>query len=243
MDDRFSRTRMLIGDEAMDRLARARIIVFGVGGVGGAACEALARAGIGAIDVVDDDTVGISNLNRQIVATEDTIGRPKALAMRDRIASINPACRVTCHQCFYLPETADQFDFARYDYVIDCIDTVTAKLQLIRAAKEANTPIICSMGTANKLDPTQFQVADIEKTRVCPLARIIRKEARKRRLGHFKVVFSTEEALKPTQPDDLAAELREGSSARSLPGSVSFVPPVAGFILASEVIKDIAGLS
>ena len=233
MDDRFSRTRMLIGDEAMDRLAHARIIVFGVGGFGGAACEALARAGIGAIDVVDDDTVGISNLNRQIVATEDTIGRPKALAMRDRIHSINPACRVTCHQCFYLPETADQFDFARYDYVIDCIDTVTAKLQLIRAAKEANTPIICSMGTANKLDPTQFQVADIEKTRVCPLARIIRKEARKRRLGHFKVVFSPELPVKPAQMEE------PPPGRRTVPASAPWVPPVAGFLLAGAVIQDL----
>ena len=233
MDDRFSRTRMLIGDEAMDRLAHARSSVFGVGGVGGAACEALARAGIGAIDVVDDDTVGISNLNRQIVATEDTIGRPKALAMRDRIHSINPACRVTCHQCFYLPETADQFDFARYDYVIDCIDTVTAKLQLIRAAKEANTPIICSMGTANKLDPTQFQVADIEKTRVCPLARIIRKEARKRRLGHFKVVFSPELPVKPAQMEE------PPPGRRTVPASAPWVPPVAGFLLAGAVIQDL----
>ena len=242
MDRWLQRTEMLIGHEALERLATSSVIVFGLGGVGSACTEALARAGVGTLHLVDDDCVGETNLNRQLVATRSTVGQAKALAMAKRVADINPACHVVAHQTFFLPETADAFDFTAFDYVVDCVDTVTAKLALIRAAKEAATPIISSMGTANKLDPTAFQVADIEKTSICPLARIIRKEARKRRLGHFKVVFSTEPPLNPTQPSDLASELRAGSSARSLPGSISFVPPVAGFILASEVVRDLGGI-
>lgn len=239
MEERFARTEMLLGPDAMRRLARARVIVFGIGGVGGAAVEALARCGVGHLDLVDDDVVGPSNINRQIVALESTLGLPKAQAMAARVAQINPSCTVRTHACFYLPQTADQFDLSQYDYVVDAVDTVTAKLRLIADAKEAGTPLISSMGTANKLDPTAFRVADIDRTSICPLARIIRKEARKRRLGHFKVVFSTEPALSPAQPEDLRSELRPGSSARSLPGSVSFVPPVAGYVLASEVIRDL----
>ena len=240
MQDRFSRTQMLLGPDAMERLANARVIVFGVGGVGGYALEALARGGVGRISLVDDDVVGLTNVNRQIVAAESTLGRPKAQVMAERIRDINPDCDVVAHQCFYLPQTADEFDLSQYDYVVDAVDTVTAKLQLITKAKRAGTPIISCMGTANKLDPTRFLVADIEKTSVCPLARIIRKEARKRGLGHFKVVFSTEPAMTPDLPDDYREQLRPESSNRSLPGSVSFVPPVAGCILAGEVIKELS---
>ena len=241
VDERFSRTGMLLGAEAVERLAASHVIVFGIGGVGGFATEALARAGVGHLDLVDDDVVGITNLNRQVVGLTSTLGQPKAEVMAERVRDINPACVVTAHRCFYLPETADRFDLSTYDYVIDAVDTVTAKLHLIGRAKEADTPVISSMGAANKLDPTAFEVADINKTSVCPLARIIRKEARKRGLGHFKVVYSTEPAIKPQGQADLERELRPGSSNRSLPGSVSFVPPVAGLILAGEVVKDLVG--
>lgn len=241
MDERFSRTGMLLGTEAMERLSAARVIIFGIGGVGGFAAEALARAGVGHLDLVDDDVVGITNLNRQIVGLTSTLGLQKAEVMAERVRDINPNCEVMAHRCFYLPETADRFDLSAYDYVIDAVDTVTAKLHLIGRAKEAGTPVISSMGAANKLDPTAFAVADISKTSVCPLARIIRKEARKRGLGHFKVVYSTEPAIEPQGQADLERELRPGSSNRSLPGSVSFVPPVAGLILAGEVVKDLAG--
>ena len=242
MDDRFSRTELLLGPEAMERLRRARVVVFGVGGVGGYAAEALARCGVGRIGLVDDDVVGPSNLNRQVIATQQTMGRPKIDVMAERIASINPACEVVRHRCFYLPATTDRVDLKSYDYVIDAVDTVTAKLHLISRAKEAGVPIISSMGTANKVDPTQFRVDDITRTTVCPLARIIRKEAKKRGLGHFRVVYSTEPARTPVGEVDLDAELRKGSSNRSVPGSVSFVPPVAGFILAGEVIRELAGV-
>ena len=243
MDNRFARTELLLGPDAMERLRRARVIVFGVGGVGGYAVEALARCGIGSIGLVDDDVVGQSNLNRQIIATQGTVGRPKVDVAAERIASINPACNITRYRCFYLPATTEQIDLESYDYAIDAVDTVTAKLHLISSAKKAGVPIISCMGTANKVDPTKFCVDDITRTSVCPLARIIRKEAKKRRLGHFKVVYSTEPARTPVGEVDLKAELREGSSNRSVPGSVSFVPPVAGFILAGEVIRDLAGIS
>lgn len=223
----------------MVRLASCSVIVFGVGGVGGYVVETLARMGVGSLTLVDDDVVGASNINRQIVATDHTIGRHKAQVMAERVRAINPTCQVTARECFYLPQTADQFDLSAYDYVVDAVDTVTAKLNLITCAHEARTPIISCMGTANKLDPTAFAVADISKTSVCPLARIIRKEARKRGIGHFKVVYSTEPARKPPVPENLSDELRPGSSNRSLPGSVSFVPPVAGCILAAEVVKDL----
>lgn len=235
----LSRTSLLLGDDALEKLARARVIVFGVGGVGGYVVEVLARSGIGALDLVDDDKISASNINRQIVATTDVVGKQKVEVAAERMKRINPACKVTTHQCFYLPATADKFDFAQYDYVVDAVDTVTAKLQLIAAAKAAGTPIICCMGTANKFDPMAFRVADINKTSICPLARIIRKEARKRGLGHFKAVFSTEPALKPELPENWREELRPDSSSRSLPGSVAWVPPAAGLLLASEVVKDL----
>ena len=235
MEDMFSRTRMLLGDEAMERLARARVAVFGIGGVGGHAVEALARSGIGALDLIDSDRVVLSNLNRQIIATRDTLGMLKVDAAKARVLSINPDCAVRTWPIFYLPETASQFDFSAYDYVVDAIDTVAGKLQLIEAAKAAGTPIISSMGAGNKLDPTAFRVADISETSVCPLARVMRRELKKRGIDHVKVVYSTEPALSPAPTD-------EPTSRRATPGSVAFVPSVAGLILAGEVIKDIAGV-
>ena len=241
-DEPFSRTELLLGPEAMRRLADARVIVFGAGGVGGYVVEALARVGIGAIDVVDDDVVSRSNINRQVLATKATVGRRKSLVAKERILSINPSCEVTAHECFYLPANSQCIDMASYDYAVDAVDTVTAKLHIVSQAKAAGTPVISCMGTANKIDPTAFRVDDIDKTSICPLARIMRKEARKRGLGHFKVVYSTEPARRPVGEVDLRKELRSGSSNRSVPGSVSFVPPVAGFIIAGEVIRDLAGL-
>jgi tRNA A37 threonylcarbamoyladenosine dehydratase len=241
-DESFSRTELLLGPEAMRRLADARVIVFGVGGVGGYVVEALARVGIGAIDVVDDDVVSRSNINRQVLATKATVGRRKSLVAKERILSINPSCKATAHECFYLPANSQCIDMASYDYAVDAVDTMTAKLHIVSQAKAAGTPVISCMGTANKIDPTAFRVDDIDKTSICPLARIMRKEARKRGLGHFKVVYSTEPARRPVGEVDLRKELRSGSSNRSVPGSVSFVPPVAGFIIAGEVIRDLAGL-
>ena len=236
MIEQFSRTEILLGGEAMEKLCRARVAVFGIGGVGGYTVEALARCGVGALDLIDSDTISISNINRQILATHSTVGKLKVDVAKARILDINPACTVRTYPCFYLPETADQFDFTQYDYIVDCIDTVTGKLQLVERAYEAGTPIICSMGTGNKLDPSAFQVADISKTSMCPLARIMRKELGKRGIKHLKVVYSKEEALTPTGWEEEAAALGK----RQIPGSVSFVPGAAGLILAGEVIKDIA---
>ena len=235
----FSRTQFLLGADAMEKLKKSRVAVFGLGGVGGYTAEALARSGVGALDFVDHDTISLTNINRQILATHETVGLPKAEAAVKRAAAINPDCKARAIQTFYLPETAEQFDFTKYDYVVDAIDTVTGKLMLIQAAKAAGTPIISSMGTGNKLDPTAFRVADIHETSVCPLARIIRKECRKRGIEKLKVVCSTEDPIKlELPPDDPAwAELPEGRNA--LPGSVCFVPAVAGMIIAGEVIKDL----
>lgn len=251
MSERFSRTQLLLGQEAMRRLATSRVIVFGIGGVGGYATEALARSGIGAIDVVDDDVVGITNLNRQIIATESTLGKAKVEVAAARIHDINPACRVTQHKCFFLPATAERFDFSSYDYVLDAVDTITAKLQLIEQAHVASTPIISCMGAANKLDPTAFEVADIYDTSICPLAKVIRKECRKRGIEHLKVVYSKEpvhERFGGTQLEDVRRE--EGTTddgghrvgRAGIPGSVSFVPPTAGLAMAAEVVKDLAGI-
>ena len=234
MEDMFSRTRMLLGDAAMDRLKAARVAVFGIGGVGGHAMEALARSGVGALDLVDSDRVALSNLNRQIIATRDTLGMLKVEAAKARVLSINPDCAVEIWPVFFLPETADRFDFTQYDYVIDAIDTVAGKLRLIEAAKAAGVPVISSMGAGNKLDATAFRVADISETSVCPLARIMRRELKKRGIDHVKVVFSTEPALVP-------APTEEPTARRSTPGSTAFVPAVAGLILAGEVIKDLIG--
>ena len=237
--ERYSRTRFLLGDAAMDKLKNAHVAVFGLGGVGGYAVEALARSGVGALTLVDHDTVSVSNRNRQILATEETVGQEKALVAARRVASIDPSIRVYPKVCFYLPDTSAEFDFTEFDYVVDAIDTVTGKLTLIQAAQAAGTPIISCMGTGNKLDPTAFRVADISETSVCPLARIIRKECRKRGIEKLKVVYSTEDPIDCTlAPDDPAwAELPEGRNA--LPGSVCFVPATAGMILAGEVIKDL----
>ncbi len=235
----FSRTQFLLGRESMDKLKNARVAVFGLGGVGGYVVEALARCGIGALDLVDHDTISLTNLNRQILATHETLGMSKAQAAAQRVASISPGTCVTALETFFTPETASSFDFTRYDYVVDAIDTVTGKLALALAAQEAGVPIISSMGTGNKLDPTAFKVADISETSVCPLARIMRKECKKRGIRKLKVVYSQEDPIKVTlSPDDPAlSELPEGRN--SLPGSVSFVPSVAGLIIAGEVIKDL----
>ena len=236
MKEQFLRTQMLLGMEALERLKKARVAVFGIGGVGGYTVEALARSGVGQLDLIDNDTVSVSNINRQILATHSTVGRPKVEAAKARILDINPDCVVRTHQIFYTPETADQFDFTQYDYIVDAIDTVTGKLQLVQRAYEVGTPIICCMGTGNKLDASAFQVADISKTSMCPLARIMRKELSKRGIKHLKVVYSQEEALSPTGWEEEAAALGK----RQIPGSVAFVPGAAGLILAGEVIKDIA---
>ena len=236
MQEQFLRIQMLLGTEALERLQKARVAVFGIGGVGGYTVEALARSGVGQLDLIDSDTVSVSNINRQILATHSTVGMPKVEAARARILDINPECLVRTHQIFYTPETADRFDFTQYDYIVDAIDTVTGKLQLVQRAYETGTPIICCMGTGNKLDASAFQVADISKTSMCPLARIMRKELSKRGIRHLKVVYSQEEALTPTGWEEEAAALGK----RQIPGSVAFVPGAAGLILAGEVIKDIA---
>ena len=231
MDDLFARTRLLLGQDGLDRLAAARVAVFGVGGVGGYVVEALARSGVGALDLIDSDTVDATNLNRQIIATVDAIGRSKVEVAAERVASINPSCVVRAHQCFFLPETAGQFDFAAFDYVVDAVDTVSAKIALVEAAFAARVPIVSSMGAGNKLDPTRFEVADIAKTSVCPLCRVMRTQLKKRGVAHHTVVYSTEEPLK------IVADEQNG---RHAPGSVSFVPPVVGLIMAGEIIKTIA---
>ena len=235
MNEQFSRTAILLGEEAVSKLQKARVAVFGVGGVGGYTVEALARCGVGHLDLIDSDTVSISNINRQILATHSTVGMLKVEAAKNRVLDINPECTVRTYPIFYLPETAEQFDFTQYDYIVDCIDTVTGKLQLVERAVAVGTPIICSMGTGNKLDASAFQVADISKTSMCPLARIMRKELKKRGINHLKVVYSQEEALTPdVDPEELA---RTGK--RQIPGIVAFVPGAAGLILAGEVVKDL----
>ena len=230
----FSRTELLLGADGMKKLKNARIAVFGIGGVGGYAVEALARSGVGALDLIDKDVVSLSNINRQIIALHSTVGKPKVQVAAERVADIAPACVVRTFRTFYGPQTAALFDFTQYDYVIDAIDTVTGKIALILQAQAAGTPVISSMGAGNKLDPTAFEVADIYGTSVCPLARIMRKELRRRGVKRLKVVYSKEEALTPEGEID---ELPEGR--RALPGSAAFVPSVAGLILAGEVIKDI----
>lgn len=235
MDDLFARTRLLLGQDGLDRLAAARVAVFGVGGVGGYVVEALARSGVGALDLIDSDTVDATNLNRQIIATVDAIGRSKVEVAAERVASINPSCVVRAHQCFFLPETAGQFDFAAFDYVVDAVDTVSAKIALVEVAFAARVPIVSSMGAGNKLDPTAFRVADIYETSVDPLARVMRRELRRRGIPSLKVVYSTEPPLVPAD-DDMA--VKDGT--RPAPGSVAFVPSVAGLILGGEVVKDLA---
>ena len=242
MADQYSRTRLLLGAEGMERLKNARVAIFGLGGVGGYAAEALARAGVGQLDLIDDDTINVTNLNRQILALHSTIDMPKVEAAKQRILDIDPTIVVRTYQTFYLPETAGQFDFTQYDYVLDAIDTVTGKLELIAQAKNAGTAIISCMGTGNKLDPTLFRVSDISKTRGCALARIMRKECAKRGIKGVKVVWSEELPMETQMSTEEFQEAqREGSSRRSLPGSTAFVPGVAGLIMAGEVIKDLSG--
>lgn len=234
--DQLSRTRLLLGDDAMAKLRRSRVAVFGLGGVGGFVVEALARSGIGALELIDHDTVSLTNINRQIFATHSTVGMNKADAAAQRIRDIDPVIKVYPKKTFFGPDTAGEFDFSSYDYVVDAIDTVTGKLALIAAAKEAGVPILCCMGTGNKLDASRFQIADISKTSVCPLARIMRKECAKRGYKNIKVLFSTEDPL-PSHAEESTEELPEGR--RSLPGSVAFVPSVAGLLIAGEVIRDL----
>lgn len=248
MLNQFSRTELLFGKEAMDKLEHSRVAVFGVGGVGGYTVEALVRSGVGAVDLVDDDKVCLTNLNRQLIATRDTVGKYKIDVMRDRILSINPNCKVYLHPCFYLPETKEEFDFAAYDYVVDAIDTVTGKIQLVMQAQETGTPIISSMGAGNKLNPAEFEVADIYETSVCPLAKVMRRELKKRGIPKLKVVYSREKPVRPI--NDMAISCREHcicppgaqhkcTERRDIPGSTAFVPSVVGLIIASEVIKDL----
>ncbi len=235
--NQYARTELLLGSAAMKKLKNARVAVFGLGGVGGYVVEALARSGIGALELIDHDDLSLTNLNRQILATRDTVGMAKAEAAARRVRAIDPGIDAVARQVFYTPQTADRFDFTKYDYVVDAIDTVTGKLMLIQAAKEAGTPVISSMGTGNKLDATAFRVADIYHTSVCPLARIMRKECRKRGIDSLKVVYSEEDPLSPALSPDDREEMPEGR--RALPGSIAYVPAVAGLIIAGEVIKDI----
>lgn len=234
MMNEFSRTELLLGADGMEKLKQARVAVFGIGGVGGYAVEALARSGVGALDLIDHDVISLTNLNRQIIALHSTVGQPKVEVAAARIADINPGCTVRAYRTFYTPDTAAQFDFSLYDYIIDAIDTVTGKLALVMQAKAAATPIISSMGTGNKLDPTALEVADLADTTFCPLARIMRKELRRRGIEHLKVVYSREEAITPRGESEDPSPGR-----RSIPGSTAFVPSAAGLILAGEVIKDI----
>ena len=240
MRNEFSRTELLLGSAAVARLAAARVAVFGIGGVGGHAVEALARCGVGTLDLIDNDTVSLTNLNRQLIALHSTIGQYKVDVAAARIADINPHAVVHTYRTFYLPETAAQFDFAQYDYVIDAIDTVTAKLDLAVRAYRTGTPIISAMGAGNKLDPTRFEVTDIFKTSVCPLARVMRTELRRRGVPHLKVVYSREPARTPFPSPDVQ---QEAGAKRAVPGSVAFVPSVAGLILAGTVIRDLCGIT
>jgi len=236
MPNPFSRTQLLFGKEGMQKLRSARVAVFGIGGVGGYVAEALARSGIGALELIDSDTVTLTNINRQIIATHKTVGRYKTEVMAERITEINPEAEVKTYRIFFMPETAENFDFSKYDYVIDAIDTVTGKLELIMRAEAANVPIISAMGAGNKLDPTKFEVTDIFKTSVCPLARVMRRELKARGIRHLKVVYSKEEPIAP-QFDPTDEEII--TSGKPVPGSTSFVPPVVGLIIAGEVIKDL----
>lgn len=231
MSEKFSRTELLIGQDAMIKLASCRVAIFGIGGVGGYVVEALARSGIGELDLIDNDVVSESNINRQIIATTKTVGLSKVEAAKTRILEINPEIKVNVYQTFYTPETAGMFDFLKYDYVVDAIDTVVGKLQLIEEAKKYNVPVICAMGAGNKLNPVMFEVADISQTSVCPLARVMRTELKKRKITDVKVVYSKEIPLKTGVKDEITG--------KSIPGSIAFVPPVVGLIIAGEVVKDL----
>lgn len=251
MLNQFSRTELMFGQEGMDKLKNSRVAVFGIGGVGGYTVEALARSGIGQLDLIDDDKVCLTNINRQIIATRKTVGKFKVDVMKERVLDINPNAIVTTHQCFYSAETADQFDFSKYDYIVDAIDTVSAKIEMVLRAQAKNVPIISCMGAGNKFDPTRFEVADIYKTSVCPLAKVMRKELKVRGVKKLKVVYTQELPHKPL--DDMSISCKSNcicppgavskcTVKRQIPGSNSFVPAVAGLILAGEVIKDLSGV-
>lgn len=251
MLNQFSRTELLLGKEAMDKLSRARVAVFGIGGVGGYTVEALARSGVGTLDLIDDDKICLTNINRQIIATRKTVGKYKVDVMKERILEINPKAIVNTYQCFYSAETADQFDFSQYSYIVDAIDTVSAKIEMILRAQEKNVPIISCMGAGNKLDPTRFEVTDIYKTSVCPLAKVMRKELKVRGVKKLKVVYSREEVRKPLEDEASNCKNncicppgteRKCTARRQIPGSNSFVPSVAGLIIAGEVIKELGGI-
>lgn len=248
MLNQFSRTELLLGKAAMEKLSKSRVAVFGIGGVGGYVCEALVRSGVGAFDLIDDDKVCLTNLNRQIIATRKTVGQFKTDVMKERMLEINPSVEVRIHKCFFLPENADEFPFEEYDYIVDAVDTVTAKLELIMKAKRLDIPIISAMGAGNKLDAGRFRVADIYETRVCPLARVMRRELKKRGIDRLKVVYSDEQPIRPI--DDMAISCRNHcicppgaehkcTERRDIPGSTAFVPAVAGLMIAGEVIKDL----
>lgn len=232
--NQFSRTELLLGSKGMEKLKNSRVAVFGIGGVGGHAAEALARSGVGALDLIDSDVISLTNINRQIIATLDKVGQYKTDVMKERIALINPEAEVTTYRKFFLPENSEEFDFTRYDYVIDAVDTVSAKIELVMKAQAAGIPIICSMGAGNKLDPVAFEVADLYATSVCPLARVMRTELRKRGVKKLKVVYSKEPPITPLPSDEECGK-------RTVPGSTAFVPSVAGLIIAGEVIKDLCG--
>lgn len=251
MLNQFSRTELLFGNTAMDALKGSRVAVFGIGGVGSYTVEALARSGIGTLDVFDDDKVCLTNINRQLIATRKTIGKYKVEVMKDRVLEINPKAIVNVYQCFYSPENADEYDLSVYDYIVDAVDTVTAKLELIMRAKAAGVPIISCMGAGNKLDPTRFEVVDIYQTSICPLAKVMRKELRARDVKDLKVVYSKEPAKTPIEDDSISCKAncvcppgteRKCTDRRQVPGSTAFVPSVAGLIIAGEVIKDITGV-
>jgi tRNA A37 threonylcarbamoyladenosine dehydratase len=250
MADQFQRTRLLLGRENIEKLKNSRVAIFGVGGVGGYVCEALARAGVGNLTLVDDDKVNITNINRQIIALHSTVGRYKVDVAKERIADINPEAIVHTHKTFYMPETRNEFDFGDYDYVVDAIDTVTGKIELVLQAQEAGVPIISSMGAGNKVNPAELEVADIYKTTVCPLAKVMRRELKKRGVKHLKVVYSKEKPLKPMMEVTAGCDgecicppevITECEGRRAIPGSTSFVPSVAGLIIAGEVVKDLLG--
>lgn len=239
--EQFVRTQMLLGAETMEKLQNAHIAVFGVGGVGGYVVEALARSGVGKFDLIDNDTVALSNINRQIIATHSSVGKYKVDVMKERILDINPDAEVTVHKCFFLPENSRDFEFKKYTYIVDAIDTVTAKLELIVRADEAGVPIISSMGTGNKLDPTRLEISDIYKTEVCPLARVMRTELKKRGIKKLKVVYSKEQPIKRAKNDKEQITSENTGRIKDVPGSVAFVPSVAGLIIAGQVIKDLKG--
>ena len=251
MLDQFSRTELLLGKEAMEKLASARVAIFGIGGVGGYVAEGLVRSGVGALDLIDDDTVCLTNLNRQIIATRKTVGKYKVDVMQERILEINPNAAVQTYKTFYTPETSGEFDFTQYDYIVDAIDTVTGKIEMIVRADLANTPIISSMGAGNKLNPAAFEVTDIYKTSVCPLARVMRRELKARGIRKLKVVYSKEPAMTPIESEENSCSghcvcppgtARTCTKRRQIPGSMAFVPSVAGLIIAGEIVKDLTGI-